>query len=406
MPKNIFIAATGKDIGKSTISFALIDKFKKEGKKVGFMKPVGQRWIDSPWGSVEEDVVLMKKIFELDENPRDMNPIVVKKGFTEEYLSKMIRPDLKSKIISAYQTISKDKDYVIIEGTGHSGVGSVLDQSNAEVASLLNAQVILAVDGGIGSSIDNLELNRTFFEKAGLNVSGVIVNKVIQSKAAKVEQYIKKYCAKNHFKYYGMIPYSPILSHPTLGQVIEEIKPEIIHDTGERKTVIDSFVVGASTTSEFIEFMQEKKGNILLVFPAVRLDLILAIPNLINFTESRDLRILTVLFSGKHRPSPGAIKTLIDNNVNVLWEGGETFKVISELSSISIKTRAEDSTKIEEIRQQVTNNIKFDLIASNVKTTNPPIPLIVTTKNYLRKVWLKMKAAYQKVRRYFLQFKK
>lgn len=406
MPRNIFIAATGKDIGKSTISFALIDKLKKDGYSVGFMKPVGQRWIDSPWGSVEEDVVLMKKIFQLDANPKDMNPIVVKKGYTEEYLSAMIRPDLKSKIISGYESISQNKDYVIIEGTGHSGVGSVLDKSNADVAGILNAQVVLAVDGGIGSTIDKLELNRKFFESADVKVSGVVVNKVLESKADKVEKFIKKYCQEKGLHYFGLIPYSPILSHPTLGRVIEEIKPEVIHDTGERKTVIDSFVVGASTTAEFIEFMEEKSGNVLLVFPAVRLDLILAIPNLINFTKSRNLRIHTVLFSGKHRPAPGAVKTLMDNNVNILWEGGETFTVISKLSSISIKTRAEDSTKIEEIREQVNININLELIKNNTPIAKPKVSLWVTTKNYLRKFWEILKETYYKMRRYFLQFKK
>ena len=406
MPKNIFIAATGKDIGKSTISFALIDKYLSEEKKVGFMKPLGQRWIDSPWGKVEEDVVLMKKIFGLHEDPRDMNPIVVQKGFTEEYLSKMIRPDLKSKIINSYQKIAQDKDYVIIEGTGHSGVGSVLDKSNPEVARILNAQVVLAVDGGIGSSIDKLELNRTFFESVGIKVSGVIVNKVLETKAAKVEKYIKQYCKNKNLKYYGLIPYSPILSHPTLGQVIEELEPEIIHETGERKTVIDSFVVGASTTAEFIEFMQEKRGNILLVFPAVRLDLILAIPNLINFTKSEGLRILTVLFSGKHRPSPGAVKTLIENDVNVLWEGGETFTVISGLSNISIKTRPEDSTKIEEIKERVKKNINFNQLEENITISRPAMSLMATIKTYLRTAWSEIKNAFEKIKSFFKQFQK
>jgi len=382
MAKNIFIAGTGKDIGKSTISFALIDKLKREGYKVGFMKPIGQRWIESPWGKVEEDVVLMKKIFDLKENPEEMNPVVVDKGFTEKYLSKMIRPDLKSDIVHAYQKVAKEKDYVIIEGTGHSGVGSVIDKSNAAVAKILEARVILTVDGGIGSTIDKLELNRKFFSASGIKVDGILVNKVIEKKADKVEKYIKQYCDDKELQYYGLIPYSPILSNPTLGQVIEELNPEIIHETNERKTVIDSFVVGASTTEEFIEFLQEKEGNILLVFPAVRLDLIFAIPNLTNFMDSEKCRVHTVLFSGKHRPSEGAVKALIQNNVNVLWEGGETFTVISDLSSISIKTRPEDRSKISEIRSRVKKNINFERV-KNSPLAEIKSPVTVTIKNYL-----------------------
>ena len=102
MTKNIYFAATSKDAGKSTLSFALLEKLTQMNQKVGFMKPVGQRWLESKWGKVEEDVILMKEIFDFQEFPSDMNPIVVKRGFTEDYLSKVIKPDLSTKIIEGY----------------------------------------------------------------------------------------------------------------------------------------------------------------------------------------------------------------------------------------------------------------------------------------------------------------
>jgi len=303
MAKNIFIAATGKDVGKSTISFALIDELIGRSKEVGFMKPVGQRWLDSPWGKVEEDVILMKD----------------------------------------------------------------------------------------GNTIDRLELNRRFFESYGVKVSGVIVNKTITEKLPKIETVIHKYCKSRGLKFFGIIPYSPILSHPTLGQIIDEIKPEIIHETGERKTVIDSFIVGASTIEEFVGFLEEKEGNLLLVFPAVRLDIIFAIPNLKKFLNSEKTRVHTILFSGRHRPSKMAIKTLIDEKINILYKGGETFSIISALSSISIKTRPEDSFKIDEIKKIVSGNLNYSSLLNDLEDIS------ITTSFFKR--WLKkIKNFIQKIK--------
>jgi len=392
--KNIFIAATGKDVGKSTISFALLDLLLQDNKEVAFMKPVGQRWLHSKWGKVEEDVILMKQIFQFQASPPLMNPVVVEKGFTEEYLYKIIKPDIHRKILNAYEKISKDKEFIIIEGTGHAGVGSVFDTSNADVAKILDADVVLVVDGGIGSAIDSLELNRSFFINHGVNVVGVIVNKVITDKSEKIKKAISKYCKKHKIKFLGIIPYSTILSNPTLGQIINEVNPKIIHETHERKAVIDTFAIGATSLEEFIEYVKNMKGNILLILPSLRLDMIFTIPTLKKFFENKETRIHTILFSGTHEPSQIAIQTLINENINILWEKGDTYKVASKLSSISIKTRPDDIYKIEEIKNIVIRNIYYKKLFQSVSQSKIIVPFITKIINRVLMVWEKIRSFF------------
>ncbi|MBN2279492.1 MAG: AAA family ATPase [Candidatus Marinimicrobia bacterium] len=397
MAKNIFIAATGKDAGKSTLSFALLEKMTKMNLKVGFMKPVGQRWLDSKWGKVEEDVILMKEIFRFNEMPSDMNPIVIKQGFTEEYLSKMIKPDLASHILEGYNKVSRNKDYVIIEGTGHAGVGSVIDQSNADVAKLLHSKVILVGKGGIGSAIDILELNRKFFENQGVEVIGIILNKVHSDKMDKVKLNVRKYCKAKNLKFLGCIPYSPILSNPTLGQVIDELKPEVIFESDARKVVIDDFIVGASNVEEFLEIMQEKSGNILMVFPSSRLDIILAVSKLLQITK-KEVHILGVLFSGKTKPSRLAIDILKGEGISVLWKNGDTYSVISKMSSISIKTGPEEDKKIDEIKKIVIANIQYSNILNSLHDVNLDNQFLKKARSMFMKIFQIFQGRYQKVR--------
>ena len=93
-----------------------------------------------------------------------MSPIVVHKNFTKEYLDEpeKMYPQLINNLCRAFDRSAYEKIYIIIEGTGHAGVGSVFNLSNAEVAKTLNAKVIIVASGGIGRPIDEIALTKLF----------------------------------------------------------------------------------------------------------------------------------------------------------------------------------------------------------------------------------------------------
>ncbi len=145
MAKKIFIAATYQNVGKTTFCLGLLGSLQKMFPKIGFIKPIGQRYLMEQGYKVDEDSVLIEKIFNVC-NPadiKDLSPIAVEKGFTENYIDGLARVDYASEIKKAYRRVARDKDLVVIEGTGHAGVGAVFDLSNATVARLLGAKVIL-----------------------------------------------------------------------------------------------------------------------------------------------------------------------------------------------------------------------------------------------------------------------
>ena len=90
---------------------------------------------------------------------------------------------------TAFDIVAWEKDFVIIEGTGHAGVGSVFDLSNATVAKLLQSKVIIVSRGGIGRPIDEISLNLALFEKQGVEVIGAIINKVVPEKMEMLKEY-------------------------------------------------------------------------------------------------------------------------------------------------------------------------------------------------------------------------
>ena len=66
---------------------------------------------------------------------------------------------------------SRDHDVLLIEGTGHAGVGAVIGLSNAAVAAELGAPAIIVSEGGVGRPIDEIVLNASLFAKQGVHVA-------------------------------------------------------------------------------------------------------------------------------------------------------------------------------------------------------------------------------------------
>ena len=156
---NVYIAATRQNDGKTIVSLGLLSALRKFVKRVGYMKPVGQQYNIIAGKKIDKDAILMQKIFGLKSNLSHMSPIAIPPGFTENYILSGKRSVLINKIRSAYKHLSRTNDFILVEGTGHAGVGSVFDMSNSDVASLLGAKVVIVSCGGVGRPIDEIMLN-------------------------------------------------------------------------------------------------------------------------------------------------------------------------------------------------------------------------------------------------------
>src|SRR5918992_4003648 len=175
--RQLYLAATGQNRAKTTAALGLLDGFMRRGLHTGFMKPVGQRTVIDDGEPADEDAVLMRSTFGLPEPYSVLSPVHIPRGFTKAYIAGEVVEDLGARIARAHATFD-DHDLLLIEGTGHAGVGAVIGLSNAAVASSLGAPAIIISEGGVGRPIDEIVLNAALFARHGVAVAGAIVNKV------------------------------------------------------------------------------------------------------------------------------------------------------------------------------------------------------------------------------------
>src|SRR6202040_2639328 len=176
---------------KTTTSLGLISALQTYFPRIGYIKPVGQRFVEIEEQKIDEDTVLMDAVYRMDCPLVDMSPIAVEPDFARKYLQSSNNDALDKKIQKAFDRVSWEKDFVLCEGSGHAGVGAVFDLSNAQVAKILGCKVIIVSQGGIGKPIDEVALNQALFEKEGVEIIGVILNKVLGTKIDYVTEFAR-----------------------------------------------------------------------------------------------------------------------------------------------------------------------------------------------------------------------
>src|SRR5437870_2187938 len=282
----IFIAATRQNDGKTTTSLGLIAALQQYFPRVGYIKPVGQRFVEIEEQKIDEDTVLMDSVFGLNCPLVDMSPIAVEPDFTRKYLQSSNNEALVKKIQKAFDRVAWEKDFVLCEGSGHAGVGSVFDLSNARVAKLLGAKVIIITQGGIGKPIDEVSLNQALFEKEGVEIIGVILNKVLGTKIDYITEFARRGLKRKGLELLGVVPHQPVLSQPTMELIREELNAELLNLSEGLHNSVQEVLIGAMGVQNALHLF---KTGVLIITPGDREDIILAVAATLCDEDDRGL---------------------------------------------------------------------------------------------------------------------
>src|SRR5438552_17472021 len=269
----VIISATSQNDCKTTSSLGLLAAMQKHYPRIGYIKPVGQRFVEVEEQKIDEDILLMDRVYRLNCPLVDMSPIAVEPDFTRKYLQSSNNDTLVRKIQKAFDRVAWEKDFVLCEGSGHAGVGSVFDLSNAQVAKILEAKVIIVTQGGIGKPIDEVCLNQALFEKEGVQIIGVILNKVVLGKVDYVTEFARRGLKRKGLELLGVMPHQSILCSPSLDQIREELNAEMLNQPAQLQNFVEDVVVGAMAVQHATSHF---KSDALLITPGDREDLIVA----------------------------------------------------------------------------------------------------------------------------------
>lgn len=359
--KALFVAATGQHIGKTTTCLGLVAGLQKRFANVGFMKPVGQEHVATAAGlHVDKDVVLFKEHFHLKSPEEWMSPVLFPRGFTRDYLDgKVDHQAMVDKIFKAYRAIADNNDVTVVEGTGHCGVGSIVNLNNAQAAAMLHVPIVIVASGGLGSAFDELALNWVLCQQAGAKVAGVVLNRVLPDKRSMIETYMAKALKQWDIPLLGCIPYDAFLSNPSMQDFESLFGTTLL--SGEKHHMRHFRKTRLVATS--VENFQQLIGpNQLIITPAGREDIILA--TLAKHKKSTSDFGTGMILTGNEPPRASIIEDLKQADIPMLYAPVSSYTAMKMITSFTAKIRKEDTEKIKEAVTLVEKHIDFDRLIS------------------------------------------
>jgi BioD-like phosphotransacetylase family protein len=348
----VFIAATRQNDGKTTTSLGLIAALQEHFPRIGYIKPVGQRFVEIEEQKIDEDTVLMDSVFRLNCPLVDMSPIAVEPDFTRKYLQSSNNEALVKKIQKAFDRVAWEKEFVLCEGSGHAGVGSVFDLSNAQVAKILGAKVIIVTQGGIGKPIDEVALNQALFEKENVEIIGVILNKVLGEKMDFISDFARRGLKRKGLELLGVIPHQQVLSSPTIGLISEQLDATMLNQNDGEQNLVADVAVGAMGAHNAVNFF---RPGVLLITPGDREDIILAASASLEGQDGKQMA--GILLTGGFRPGNRIMKIIKTMPIPVLLAEEDSYHVASRVHDLTVKTRPGDAQKITLIRDLIAKNV-------------------------------------------------
>ena len=391
--RQLYLAATGRNHGKTTLALGLLAALIDRGISSAFIKPVGQRYAMVDDVPADEDAILMKELFGLQDRFIDMSPVHLPRGFTKAFIRGEVTEDLASKISEAHQNLRQGHDALIVEGTGHAGVGSVVGLSNAEVAAMMQAPVVIVSEGGVGRPIDEIVLNQALFAQRGVSLVGAVINKVDVESDPSLPDILDRGLALHGIDLLGILPYRPLLAHPALSMLIEQIHGEMLSAGEDMDRLIEHIAIGSGQAHHVLE--KVGPGSLLIV-QGDRSDIIAA---MIAANETERLRrespelvgppgarprfgrasddpsshsLSGIVFTNDRRPSERDIEALQAAGIFALLVPHEIYPVASELHHLLIKTHVQDHRKIEVIKQVVADWFDIDALLDRLDAAVRP----------------------------------
>jgi dethiobiotin synthetase len=178
MARRIFITGTDTGVGKTTVGCALAFAFKARGMRVGVMKPAESGCEPGADGVLEPADARALAYAGACSTPLDLiapfryrSPLAPAAAAEADALP---APDF-DRIAECFRAIQAESDIVIVEGTGGIAAPLTWSRDQADLAWLLDLEVIVVIANRLGS-LNVAALTLKYADSRGLKIAGFILN--------------------------------------------------------------------------------------------------------------------------------------------------------------------------------------------------------------------------------------
>ncbi|QDP39512.1 dethiobiotin synthase [Radiobacillus deserti] len=172
----VFITATSKNIGKTVLTTCLTYALNKKGIDTVPYKPVQCGAIQKDGSWVSPDAEVYRNVYQ-PRNEEEINTYLYKPRFSPHLAAQLANDPINpKKILSNYEKLEQDHDFVLVEGPGGLAVPLIDEHyGNAELVKDLNLPLFVVASAEVGT-LNHTVMTVSYARSKHIDVQGIILN--------------------------------------------------------------------------------------------------------------------------------------------------------------------------------------------------------------------------------------
>jgi len=344
---NLYVTSAETFSGKSALCIGLGLRFRADGFKAGYMKPVNVNCRLREGLPYDDDVAFAREIFDMPEPPTLIGPVALTPAKLEQQL-RGPETDYEPRFMEAFSQLSAGRNAMVLEGGRSWREGYVAGLSPKRVVELTQAQVLVVLKHEQTLLADRALAAQDYFGKA---LTGIVINETPRARLDNVNDTLVPYLTRHGLSVLGVLPKDPRLAAPTVAELAEGLRAEILSGADKTGGLVEHMLVGAMSAESALAYFR-RTPNKAVITGGDRADIQLAALE----TSTRCL-----ILTGNLYPSPVVLNRADEVGVPVLLADMDTLRAIEVVEGSLGRSRVQQPEKVERFTALL--NASFDFSA-------------------------------------------
>jgi BioD-like phosphotransacetylase family protein len=314
-------------------------------KKIGYIKPFGDRLLYRKKRLWDYDTALINSIFGLEEDPAEMSI-----GFDHARLLYIFdKETIKKKVLELQEGASRNKEILFIEGGKEISYGVSIYLDAISLAKSLSAELLVVISGKEETIIDDIIFLKNHVDLGTVNLKGIIINKV-----PNLEDFINIHLPKINLlgiNVLGVIPYYEELPQFTVHFLADRLFAKVITGESFLNRPVKNIIVGSMSANAAKNSPVFHEKNKVVITSGDRDDMIAA-----ALESDTSALVLTCNIE----PSPELVSKASEREIPLLLVSPDTYQIAKQIDFIEPLLQANDSDKILLIEQMIKKYVKLE----------------------------------------------
>lgn len=341
----LVMASTRAGAGKTSLVIGIARAL---GKRIGYMKPFGDRLLYRKKRLWDYDSALIANIFGLEQEPEQMSI-----GFDHSKLRFMYDEEAtRVKLAELLAASSAGKELVFIEGGKDLAFGISVHLDSIALARATGAALVVVASGEEDVILDDITFLKRRLDLSGVTLAGVIANRV--QDAADFRATYTSALQALAVPLLGVVPYQAELTQPSVRFLAEVLFAKVLTGESGLDRSVQHIFVGAMAAEAARQDVRFAAKHRLVITSGDRSDMILS---------SLEGDTIGIVLTNNITPPPNIIARAAERGVPLILAAEDTYRVAKRIDDMEHLLTKDETAKIDLLTKLAYESLNLQALA-------------------------------------------